>query len=124
MEVEIEKIQSAAGNADREENRIQLKQDNEQQASYAKEQSRKWKLNSRRSVMTSSLSHGHELHSVGQKHCMSRRPSARDAEEIIQFERVDHEQVAEKRQTTSQTKNDTYLAKHSGVSKNTQQSVK
>ena len=55
---------------------------------------------------------------------MSRRSSAKDAQEIIQFERVEHEQVAEKRQTASPAKNDTNLAKKSDMSKNTQHNVR
>ena len=43
---------------------------------------------------------------------------------MIQFERVDHEQVAEKRQACDVAKNDANLAKQSGVSKNTQHNVK
>ena len=61
---------------------------------------------------------------IGQKDCSNRRPPAKDAQEIIQFERVDHEQVAEKRQTTSQAKNDANLAKQSDISKNTQHNVR
>ena len=40
------------------------------------------------------------------------------------FEQVDFEQVAEKRQACDAAKNDTNLAKQSGVSKNTQHNVK
>ena len=53
-----------------------------------------------------------------------RSPSAKDAQEVIQFDQVDHEQVAEKRQAASQAKKDKNLAKQSGVSKNTQHDVK
>ena len=60
---------------------------------------------------------------LGRKKPAHRRPSAKDAQEVIQFERLDHEQVAEKRQTASQAKNDANLAKQSGVSKNTQHNV-
>ena len=56
--------------------------------------------------------------------CRSRRPSAKDAQEVIQLEQVDFEQVAVKRQTASQAKNDTNLAKQSGEPKNTQHNVK
>ena len=48
---------------------------------------------------------------------------SKDAQDIIQFEQVDFEQVAETRQAALQAKNDTNLAKHSGVSKNTQHNV-
>ena len=41
-------------------------------------------------------------------------PQAKDAQEIIQLEQVDFEQVAEKRQAASKAKNDTNLAKQSG----------
>ena len=56
-------------------------------------------------------------------------PSARgiagtEGLEIIQFEQVDIELVAQKRQAASQANNDTNLAKHSGVSKNTEHNVK
>ena len=54
----------------------------------------------------------------------SRRPSTKDAQGVIQFEQVDFEQVAEKRQACDVAKNDTNLAKQSGVSKNTQHNVK
>ena len=40
------------------------------------------------------------------------------AQEIIQFERVDHELVAEKRQACDVAKNDTNLAKQSVVQHN------
>ena len=65
-----------------------------------------------------------EPHPNGQKDCRNRRPSAKDAQEIIQFGQVDFEQVAEKRQAASQAKNDANLAKQSGVSKNIQHNVK
>ena len=48
---------------------------------------------------------------------MTRRPSAKDAQEVIHFEEIDFEHVAEKRQAASQTKNHTNLAQQSGVSK-------
>ena len=51
-------------------------------------------------------------------------PSKKDAQEAIQFEQDDFEQVEEKRQAATQTKNDTNLAKQSGVSKNTQRKLK
>ena len=51
-----------------------------------------------------------------------RRPSTKEAQEVIQFEQVDFEQVAEKRQACDV--NDTNLSKQSGVSKNTQHNVK
>ena len=117
MEVEIEKIvkaqneaQSAAEIADREEQIAHNKasRTTSSRRRTRRNTSRKWKLNSRRSVTTSSLS-------------WTRTSSA---QEIILFERVDHEQVAEKRQTASQTKNDTNLAKQSDVSKNTQHNVR
>ena len=47
----------------------------------------------------------------------------KDAQEIIQFERVDFEQVAEKR-ACDVAKNDANLAKQSDMSKNTQDNVK
>ena len=72
--------------------------------------------------MASSLAQ--EPHPICQKDCRNRRPSAKDAQEIIQFEQADFEQVAEKRQAASKSKNDTNLAKKSGVSKNTQHTVK
>ena len=43
---------------------------------------------------------------------------------MIQIEQVDFEQVAEKRQACDVAKNDTNLAKQSGVSKNAQHNVK
>ena len=69
-------------------------------------------------------SHGQEPHPIGQEDCRSRRPPTKDAQEIIQFEHVDFEQVVEKRQAASQAKNGTNRAKQSGVSKNTQHNVK
>ena len=48
----------------------------------------------------------------------------KEAQELIQFERVDLEQVAEKRQACDVAKNDTNLAKQSDVSKNTQHNVR
>ena len=59
--------------------------------------SRKWKLNSRRSVMTSSLSWT-KTQPISQTEYRSRRTSTKDAQEVIQFGQVDFEQVAEKRQ--------------------------
>ena len=69
-------------------------------------------------------SHGQEPHPNGQEDCRSRRPSTKDAQEIIQFEHVDFEQVVEKRQAASQAKKSTNRAKQIGVSKNTQHNVK
>ena len=80
----------------------------------------KWKLNSRSFAMTSSLS---RTRTSSHRPEGYRRPSAKDAQDIIQFEQVDFEQVAETRQAALQAKNDTNLAKHSGVSKNTQHNV-
>ena len=48
----------------------------------------------------------------------------RTLQEVIQFEQVNHEQVAGKRQACDVSKNNANLAKQSGVSKNTQHIVK
>ena len=69
-------------------------------------------------------SHGQEPHPIGQTDYSSRRPPTKEAQEVIQFEQVDFEQVAEKRQACDVAKNDTNLAMQSGVSKNTQHNVK
>ena len=113
LEVEIEKVvkawkeaQSAAEIADREEQIAHNKEGRTTSSTRRtrRNPSRKWKLN--------------------WTDYRSRRPAIMDAQVVIQFEQVDFEQVAEKRQAASQTKNDTNLAKQSGVSKNTQHNVK
>ena len=72
--------------------------------------SRKWKQNSRRSMMTSSLSW---------TRTSSHQPDGLLEPKVIQFEQVDFEQVAEKRPACDVAKNDTNLVKQSVVSKNT-----
>ena len=132
MEVQIEKVvkaqkeaQSAAELADREEQSAHNKESKTTSSNRRtrRNTSRKWKLNSRRSVKHP-RSRGQEPHPIGQRDCRSRRPSTKDAQEIIQFEQIDFEQVTEKRQAASQAKNGTNHAKQSGVSKNTQHNVR
>ena len=110
MEVEIEKVvktqkeaQSAAEDADREQTAHNKKAEH--------------KLSQRR--MPEGLQISPKL---GRKKPAHRRPLAKDAQEVIQFERVDFEQVAEKRQACNVSKNDANLAKQS-VTKNTQHNV-
>ena len=139
LEVEVEKVvkaqKEAQSAADREEPIAHNKESRTRSSTRRarRSTSRKWKLNSRRSVMTSSLSQ--EPHPIGQKDCRSvrssegkkpahRRPSAKDAQEVIRVEQVDFEQVAEKRQACDVAKNETNLAKQSDLSKNTQYNVK
>ena len=114
----------------------QRKQDNEQHALRAKEYVAKveaqlqkiyddiFALMDKNLILSATRIAGAEDHSIGRKDCRSRRPSAKDAQKIIHFERVDHEQIAEKRQAASQAKNDANLAKQSDMSKNTQHNVK
>ena len=133
MEVEIEKVakaqkeaQCAAEIADREE---QIAHNKESRTTSSRRRtrrntSRKWKLNSRRCVVTSSPSW---------PRTSSHRPGGLQEPKAIRKERSrDHpewasrsyEQVAEKRQTCDVGKNDTNLANQSDMSKNTQQNVK
>ena len=113
MEVEIEKVvkaqkeaQSAAEVADRKE---QIAHNTESRTTSSRRRtrrntSRKWKLNSRRSVMASSLSwtktSSHRSEGLQESKAINK-----GRQEVIQFEQVDFEQVAEKRQTASQAKN-------------------
>ena len=129
MEVEIEKAvkaqkeaQSAAEIAGRQEQTAHNKESRttSSRRRTRRDTLRKWKLNSRSFAMTSSLS---RTRTSSHRPEGYRRPSAKDAQDIIQFEQVDFEQVAETRQAALQAKNDTNLAKHSGVSKNTQHNV-
>ena len=55
------------------------------------------------------------------KHLRSWKPSTKDAQDIIQFEQIDFEQIEEKWEATSKAQNDTNRAKQSFVSKNTAQ---
>ena len=67
----------------------------------------------------------HKLQQRGcQKDCRAEGHQQRTQKRPPQFDQVDFEQIAEKRQAASQAKNDTNLSKQSGVSKNTQHNTK
>ena len=110
MEVEIEKTVKAQKEAQSAARRTRRKT------------SRKWKLNSRRFVMIALMDKN--LIPSARRIAGAEGHQQKDAQEIIQFERVDFEQVAEKRQACDVAKNGSNFAKQSDVSKNTQHNVK